>query len=76
MPSKSISITEDVYNLLSKFKLKNESFSQAIKRLVEYNLDIIDLAGGWKKIPDAKHAIELIEKIVKEINEGTLEKLA
>lgn len=75
MPSKSISITEDVYKQLVNFKLKNESFSQAIKRLLEYNLDIIDLAGAWKKIPDSKPAIELIEKFVKEIHEGKTEKI-
>ena len=75
MPSKSISITEDVYKQLVKFKLKNESFSQAIKRLLEYNLDIIDLAGAWKKIPDSKHAIEVLEKTVKEVHEGKSEKI-
>jgi len=31
MTSRSISITEDVYEKLDKFKLKNESFSQALK---------------------------------------------
>lgn len=75
MTSKSISITEDVYKQLTKFKLKNESFSQAIRRLLEHNLDIIDLAGAWKKIPDSKHAIEVIEKTVKEVHEGKSEKI-
>ncbi len=53
MPSKSISITDDVYEMLDKFRLKNESFSQVIKRLIESNLNIKDLAGAWQKIPDA-----------------------
>lgn len=44
MPSKSISITEDVYEQLNKCRLKNESFSQVIKRLLESNSDIMDLA--------------------------------
>ncbi len=33
--SKVISITEDVYNLLKSMKLKNESFSDVIRRLCQ-----------------------------------------
>jgi predicted CopG family antitoxin len=51
MPSRSISIKEEIYNQLYKYRLKNESFSEAIKRLLESNDDILDLAGAWKKNP-------------------------
>ena len=71
MPSKSIFITEDVYKQLNKCHLKNESFSQVIKRLLESNSDIMDLAGAWKRIPDIGPAIDIIEKTVKKIHEGT-----
>jgi len=71
MPSKSIFITEDVYKQLNKCRLKNESFSQVIKRLLESNSDIMDLAGAWKKIPDIGPAIDIIEKTVKKIHQGT-----
>lgn len=71
MPSKSIIITEDVYKQLNKCRLKNESFSQVIKRLLESHSDIMDLAGAWKKIPDIGPAIDIIEKTVKKIHEGT-----
>ncbi len=71
MPSKSIFITEDVYKQLDKYRLKNESFSQVIKRLLESNSDIMDLAGAWNKIPDIGPAIDIIEKTVKKIHEGT-----
>ena len=69
MTSKSISITDDVYEMLDKFRLKNESFSQTIKRLLDSSFSIIDLAGAWKGIPDVEPAIELIEKIVKKAHE-------
>ncbi|MFX0100468.1 MAG: antitoxin VapB family protein [Candidatus Hodarchaeota archaeon] len=69
MVSKSISITKEVYDLLDKFRLKNESFSQAIQRLVESRLDIMKLAGKWKQIPDIEPAIEIIEKVVKKVHE-------
>ncbi|MHA1267516.1 MAG: antitoxin VapB family protein [Candidatus Helarchaeota archaeon] len=75
MPSKSISITVEVYELLDKFRKKNESFSQAIKRLIESQMDLMDLAGAWKKIPDAEPAIELVEKVVKEIHEEKRESI-
>lgn len=35
MASKTISLTNEVYDLLSRFKLPNESFGDAIKRLCE-----------------------------------------
>lgn len=70
MTSRSISITEDVYEKLDKFRMKNESFSQAINRLLESNLNIMELAGAWKKIPDVEPTLNLIEKVVKKIHDG------
>ncbi len=69
MPSRSISIKEEIYNQLDKYRLKNESFSEAIKRLLESNADILDLAGAWKKIRDVEPALDLVEKIVKKIHD-------
>lgn len=51
MTSKNISITEDVYNLLSKMKLKGESFSETIKRLSERRR-LADCAGLWSDVPE------------------------
>jgi len=68
MPSRSISIKEEIYNQLDKYRLKNESFSQAIKRLLEFNADILELAGAWKKISDVEPALDLVDKIVKKIH--------
>jgi len=75
MTSKSISITIEVYELLDKFRKKDESFSQVIKRLIESQMDLMDLAGAWKKIPDAEPAIELIEKMIKNIHEEKRESI-
>lgn len=38
MASKTISLTNEVYNLLSKLKLPNESFGDVIKRLCNEKL--------------------------------------
>ena len=70
MPLRSISITEDIYKKLDKFRMKNESFSQTINRLLESNLNIMELSGAWKKIPDVKPALNLIEKVVKKIHDN------
>ncbi len=69
MTSKSISIKEEVYKKLKEFRIKNESISQTIESLLESHLDIMSLAGAWKKIPDVNPAIELVEKTVKKIHE-------
>ena len=70
MTSKSISITTDTYELLDKFRLKNESFSQAIMRLLKNQADILELAGAWTKISDVGPAIEIIEKTVKKVHDA------
>jgi len=44
-------------------------FSEAIKRLLESNSDILDLAGAWKKISDVEPALDIVEKVVKKIHE-------
>jgi predicted CopG family antitoxin len=71
MTSKSISITTEVYELLDKFRLKDESFSQALLRLLKNQSDILDLAGAWANIADADSAIELVEKTVKKVHESS-----
>ncbi|MHA1750401.1 MAG: antitoxin VapB family protein [Promethearchaeota archaeon] len=69
MPSRSISIKEEIYNQLDKYRLVNESFSEAIKRLLDSNADILDLAGAWKKISDVEPALDIVEKVVKKLHE-------
>ena len=57
LTSKTISVSEDVYDLLKKMKLKGESFSAAIRRLVK-GRRISDCAGLWSDLSD-----EAIEEI-------------
>ena len=60
MTSKNISITEDVYKLLTRMKLKDESFSQTIRRIAK-GRKLSECAGLWSDIP---------EEEFKEIREG------
>ncbi|MGD2248542.1 MAG: antitoxin VapB family protein [Candidatus Methanofastidiosia archaeon] len=48
MTTKTISITEDVYNILVLEKQKGESFSDVISRLVKRRSPLSDSFGKWK----------------------------
>lgn len=48
MTTKTISITEDVYNILILEKQKGESFSDVISRLVKRRSRLSDSFGRWK----------------------------
>jgi len=52
--SKNISITEDVYEMLSRLKLEGESFSDAIRRLAKRNR-IVECAGLWADMSDEEY---------------------
>jgi len=54
MTSKNISITEDVYEMLSRLKLEGESFSDAIRRLAKRNR-ISECAGLWADMSDDEY---------------------
>ena len=53
MTSKNISITEDVYNMLSRLRLEGESFSDAIRRLSKRGC-ISECAGLWKDMEEGE----------------------
>ena len=56
MTSKNISITEEVYHLLSLLKLEGESFSDTIRRLVKRS-DLAGCAGLWSDVPEEELAV-------------------
>ena len=74
MVSKTISVTEKVYNLLKRMKLHNESFGDTIERLCNnytgQNLaDWIENNKGWEDMTDAEYNeyMDSIKKIQKEL---------
>ena len=57
MTSKTISLTEEVYNLLKKIKLPHESFGDTIERLcrnftAENLMRWFDTTDGWKDMTE------------------------
>lgn len=52
MGTKTISIMNDVHSLLLMNKLKNESFSDVIRRVLSKKKNIMKFAGAWKNVSD------------------------
>ncbi|MEM0313905.1 MAG: antitoxin VapB family protein [Candidatus Bathyarchaeia archaeon] len=68
--AKTIAVSDDVYELLVKAKLPNESFSDVIRRAIKKGMKISDIAGSrtisgdeWKEV---LKAFELQRKIDEE----------
>ncbi len=60
MTTKTLTITEDAYNLLANQKKKTESFSETIQRLLSGKTRISDLAGAWKDM--TKEDVDNLQK--------------
>ena len=52
MATKTLTIMEDVYELLVRNKKDGESFSQELRRVLPKKGDIMEFAGAWKHISD------------------------
>ncbi len=55
--AKTIAVSDDVYELLLKAKLPNESFSDVIRRSIKKGMKLTDIAGSktiskedWEKV--------------------------
>ena len=69
MGTKTITIMDDAYELLSRNKRKDESFSDVVRREFSKKGSILDLAGAWSDLSD-KDAEEM-EKAIKKSREYT-----
>ena len=52
MATKTISIMDDAYELLVRHRIKNESFSEVIRRNFSNKSDIMKFAGAWSHLSD------------------------
>jgi len=71
---KTISITDEVYNLLSNMKLEGESFSGAIARLASRGR-LSECAGLWsdmstEELEEIKEGISAARRLVEERLQG------
>ena len=52
MTTKTITITDDAYGILSRLKENEESFSEEINRLLGTKNDIMRFAGAWSRMDE------------------------
>ncbi len=52
MVSKNISLSEKAYEVLSKLKRPNESFSDTVLRLATRNANPMDYVGAWEDMDE------------------------
>ncbi len=76
MGTKTISIMDDAYKLLLINKIKNESFSDVLRRLLSKKRDIMEFAGVWKNVSEEeiKELKNEIKKIRRKSTEDLLKK--
>jgi predicted CopG family antitoxin len=68
MASKTISVTEEVYDILANEKLPDESFSETLTRLVKDRGMISEFAGAWADLTEEESAS--IERGMGEVRES------
>lgn len=73
MTSKTISVREEVYDMLKKEKLPEESFSDTLTRLIKDKGKISDLAGAWSDLDEKE--LESIEKGMKKVRDSADERV-
>jgi predicted CopG family antitoxin len=72
MTSKTISVSEDAYELLKKMKLNGESFTETIRRLAKRRR-ITDCAGLWSDVPEDE--MEALLSSIDELRQSASESL-
>jgi len=68
MGTKTISIMDDVYELLVKNRRDNESFSDVIRRALSKKKEIMRFAGIWKDMPEEKKIA--MRKTIESLRDG------
>jgi predicted CopG family antitoxin len=73
MGSKTISVTEDVYNLLCKMKLPGESFGDTIRRLCKPKTttglrEWMESSKGWSDL--SKEEVDILEKAIDSVRKS------
>lgn len=69
MATKTISITDDVYEGLKALKAHDESFSEELRRLLRTKTNLMDFAGMWKDAPDVE--IKTMKRSVDRLRKGS-----
>jgi predicted CopG family antitoxin len=73
---RSITITDDAYEILTKMKLEGESFSDTIRRLAK-KWSLVEYAGLWADMTDGEHRalVEGVESLKEKANQSVKRRL-
>ena len=63
MVTKTLTITEDAYELLKRHKGESESFSQVIRKLANQKGDIMQSYGAWRDLMEDQEAEQMKREI-------------
>lgn len=58
MATKTISLSEDAYEVLASLKEEDESFSDVVRRLARAHRDLSDFSGTFPEIGDVADELE------------------
>lgn len=73
MATKTISIMNDVYDLLAARKAKGESFSDVLRKTLHKKRSIMEFAGAWSHVSDAD--IEVMKGEIAKLRKSSTEEL-
>ena len=73
MATKTISIMDDVYDLMIRHKMENESFSDMLRRELKSKKSIMDCAGAWSHLSD--HEIKDMKRSIDELGRNFLRRM-
>ena len=73
MATKTISIMNDVYELMRRQKRTTESFSQLIRRIFKTKHSVMDFAGAWRHVSERK--VEELKATVRTLRKRSTQEL-
>ena len=73
MATKTISIMNDVYDLLAARKAEGESFSDVLRKTLHKKRSIMEFAGIWSRVSDEE--IELTKEAIRKLREEATQEL-
>jgi predicted CopG family antitoxin len=73
MATKTLTIMDDVYDLLVRNKRVGESFSDVLRRVLSKKKSILEFAGAWADIDDEE--AEEMKKNIKKLREDSTKEL-
>lgn len=73
--ARTIAVSDDVYELLLKSKLPNESFSETIRRALKKGMKLSDIAGSCTVTKEEWEKVTKAFELQRKLNEKRIKRL-